>query len=59
MLIIHGYIELMRRKEVYLKLMQDGAPGHRGGETKKELEEHEIIVIYWPPYSPDLNILLI
>ena len=53
--IIHGYIELMRREGVYLKLMQDGAPGHRGGETKKELEERGIIVIYWPPYSPDLN----
>ena len=25
------------------------------GETKKELEEHWIIIIYWPPYSPDLN----
>jgi transposase len=45
----------MRRERVYLKLMQDGAPGHRRGETKKELEERWIIIIYWPPYSPDLN----
>jgi hypothetical protein len=36
----------MRREGVYLKLMQDGVPGHHGGETKKELEERGIIVIY-------------
>ena len=44
--VIHGYIELMRREGVYLKLMQDSAPGHCGGETKKELEECGIIIIY-------------
>ena len=37
--IIHGYIELIKREGIHLILIQDGAPG----------------VIYWPPYSPDLN----
>ena len=35
--------------------MQDGAPGHRAGETKEELQERGIVVLYWPPFSPDLN----
>ena len=35
--------------------MQDGAPGHAAGDTKKDLEERGIIVIYWPAYSPNLN----
>ena len=52
---IHGYIELMKREGVYLQLMQDGAPGHAAGETKAELTERGITVIYWPPFSPDLN----
>lgn len=53
--IIHGYIELQRREGIYLKLIQDGAPSHVTGETKQDLEERGIIVIYWPPFSPDLN----
>jgi len=35
--------------------MQDGAPGHAAGETREELRERGIIVIFWPPFSPDLN----
>jgi len=35
--IIHGYIELCRRNEIYLKLMQDGAPRHAAGDTRTEL----------------------
>ena len=35
--------------------MQDGAPGHAAGDTKQDLEERGIIVIFWPPFSPDLN----
>ena len=35
--------------------MQDGAPGHSARYTKQELEERGIRIIYWPPYSPDLN----
>jgi len=53
--VIHGYIELMRRQGVHLKLMQDGAPGHAAGETKEDLRERGIIIIYWPPFSPDLK----
>ena len=53
--IIYGYIELMRREGVELVLMQDGAPGHAAADTKKELEERGIRVIFWPPFSPDLN----
>jgi ketohexokinase/beta-glucosidase len=57
MLVIHGYIEMMRRQGVYLKLMQDGAPGHVTRETKQDLEERGIIIIFWPPFSPDLNLI--
>ena len=35
--------------------MQNGAPGHAVGETREELRERGIIVIFWPPFSPDLN----
>jgi transposase len=53
--IIHGYIEMMRRQGVYLVLMQDGAPGHAAGDTREDLRERGIVVIFWPPFSPDLN----
>ena len=53
--IIHGYMELCRRDGIYLRLMQDGAPGHAAGNTATELQERGIEVIYWPPFSPDLN----
>ena len=48
--VIHGYIELQRRQGRELILMQDGAPGHRAGETKEELQERGIVVLYWPPF---------
>ena len=35
--------------------MQDGALGHAAGDTKAELVSRGIIVIEWPPFSPDLN----
>ena len=44
--IIHGYIELMKREGVQLKLMQDGAPGHAAVDTKEDLRERGIIVIF-------------
>lgn len=53
--IIHRYIELCRREGIELVLMQDGAPGHAAGETKQDLAERGIIVIFWPAFSPDLN----
>ena len=45
----------MRQQGIHLVLMQDGAPGHAATETKEELRERGIIVIFWPPFSPDLN----
>lgn len=53
--VIHGYIELMRREGIQLVLMQDGAPGHAAADTKQDLLERGIVVIYWPAFSPDLN----
>lgn len=53
--VIHGYIELMKREGIHLKLMQDGAPGHAAADTRAELEERGIRVIFWPAFSPDLN----
>lgn len=45
----------MRRQGIHLVLMQDSAPGHAAADTKTELRERGIIVIFWPPFSPDLN----
>ena len=45
----------MKRDGVVLKLIQDGAPGHIAGETREDLRECGVIMIFWPPYSPDLN----
>jgi len=53
--IIHGYIELCRRDGIFLKLMQDGATGHAAGDTRADLQERGIEVIFWPAFSPDLN----
>jgi transposase len=38
-----------------LFLMQDHAPGHAAKYTIDELESRDIQLIFWPPYSPDLN----
>ena len=35
--------------------MQDNAKAHYAAATQKELEERQIQVIVWPPFSPDLN----
>ena len=53
--VIHGYIEMMRRQGIHLVLMQDGAPGYSAGETREELRSRGIVVIFWPPFSPNLN----
>jgi len=34
---IHGYLEWCSRNGVFLKLRQDGAPGHAAGDTRTEL----------------------
>ena len=38
-----------------LLFMQDNALGHAAKEIKAMLAKLAIIVITWPPYSPDLN----
>lgn len=38
-----------------LLFMQDNAPGHAAKETKELLATFAIVVIKWPPFSPDLN----
>jgi len=55
--IIHGYMELCSRDGIYLKLMQDGVPGHAAGDTVIDLQESGIEVIFWPAFSPDLNLI--
>lgn len=37
--------------------MQDNAPPHVAVHTKTYLENKEIRVLEWPPYSPDLNLI--
>ncbi|KAF2621091.1 hypothetical protein BU25DRAFT_484018, partial [Macroventuria anomochaeta] len=49
--LIHGWLRLFPD----LQFMQDSAPGHRAGCTLNELQERDIVPIYWPPFSPDLN----
>jgi hypothetical protein len=48
-------IEALKGMAYELLFMQDNAPGHAAKETKAMLTELAIIVINWPPYSPDLN----
>ena len=38
-----------------LQFIQDGAPGHRGGETRAEIRQRNMPMILWSSYSPDLN----
>lgn len=38
-----------------LIFMQDNAPAHRSQFTKNWLTDHEVNILPWPPYSPDLN----
>jgi transposase len=35
--------------------MQDAAPGHGAQATQNRIREYGIDMIYWPPFSPDLN----
>lgn len=55
-----SYIEILENNlitiwEPGLEFMQDNAPIHTARLVKKWLGDHEIPVIDWPPYSPDLN----
>ena len=40
-----------------LRFMQDGAPGHKGGKTQREIKRRGMPIIFTPPYSPDLNLI--
>lgn len=54
--IIHGWVQLCKEQlGEDLILMQDGAPGHAAAETQEDLRERGIMVMEWPPFSPDLN----
>ena len=52
---IHSYIKLIRCKGVDLVLIQDRAPRHIAKDTRQDLLERRIRVIFWPPFSLDLN----
>ena len=49
--LIHGWFRLHPE----LQLMHDGAPGHASVYTFEELANRGIKLIFWPPFSPDLN----
>ncbi|KAF6815631.1 hypothetical protein CMUS01_12404 [Colletotrichum musicola] len=54
--IIDGWIRLCQQQyRDNLILMQDGAPAHSAGSTIEDLNDRGVQVIYWPPFSPDLN----
>lgn len=54
--VIDGWIRLCRQQHGNdLILMQDGAPSHTAAATLDDFKERGVIVIKWPPYSPDLN----
>ena len=40
-----------------LQFIQDGAPGHRGRATQAEIRQRKMPMIFWSPYSPDLNLI--
>jgi DDE superfamily endonuclease/Transposase len=50
-------IRMNAQKENPQKLffMQDNAKAHYAAVTRQELQERQIQVIEWPPFSPDLN----
>ena len=40
-----------------LRFMQDNAPDHKGKKTQREIKRHKMSMIFWPSYSPDLNLI--
>ena len=38
-----------------LQLMQDEAPDHAAGDTRKDLQKRGVEIIFWPVFSSDLN----
>jgi transposase len=54
--LIRGWIRKWKRDTGEdLVFMQDNAPIHTAKIVIKDLEESGVVVIFWPPYSPDLN----
>ena len=41
--------------EIYLTPVMDNASFHKGKDMQKMLEDFGHILMYLPPYSPDLN----
>jgi hypothetical protein len=35
--------------------MQDGASGYAAQSTQANIRTYRIQIIFWPPFSPDLN----
>ena len=55
--IINGFL-LETARVLYpegYKLVQDNAPCHKAKKAMKFLDENSVIVLDWPPNSPDLN----
>lgn len=51
--LIYKLRSLIKKKRIIL--IVDNASIHRAKKLKKYCEEHNIILVYLPPYSPDLN----
>jgi DDE superfamily endonuclease len=56
----NSYLAVLRDQisRVYqpgITFMQDGASIHTAKKVKKWFEEEDVVVLNWPPYSPDLN----
>jgi hypothetical protein len=55
--VIDDWMQLSRRAGHQLILIQDGAPGHRAYATQQDIRDHGILMMDWPPFSPDLNLI--
>lgn len=56
--VVYQYLQDIQGLEGQVReklFMQDGALGHAVKDTKALLRQLGIVVINWPPYSPDLN----
>jgi transposase len=53
--LIDAWIHENRRRGIELLFMQDGAPGHAAQSTQANIRTRGIQIIFWPPFSPDLN----
>lgn len=53
MLIVHEWI----RMNPHLQFMQDNAPGYAARATMAEFESRNLLIIFWPAFSSDLNLI--